>query len=425
MKKVRRGSDMAARLKTIVLLQDERHRKEYRYILGRAEVAKIEQEILLSDSLLSQENLEEIGSAQPDVVLLDMLESREQGLRLLEQVHKHFASTPIVVVGSPIDPSFLIQSMKLGVEECLPKPLTQEELSEAFHRVHRKIYGDGVEKSLGAIFTFISSKGGVGSTTLLTNFAVCLSKTSKKRVLIVDLDVQLGDTADYFGVKDNRYLFKGEPEESTWESDHVDETIVQHASTGVDILSLTCGFSRKSRPFPHQLKRLLTGLKDKYDFILVDAANGLDSNIVAALDLSDSIFLVSKGDLPALRNAQRFLHTFLRLGYSQSRLHVIVNRYSKNDGIDLTQMERALGFQIFWTIPNDFKSMISSIQKGVPLTATTRRLPLAKTLYDLSAQILGLPVSQQPKPPSAGLFSRVGEGVSKSVALTTLDLSNS
>src|SRR3974377_2538461 len=97
MKKVRRGSDMAARLKTIVLLQDERHRKEYRYILGRAEVAKIEQEILLSDSLLSQENLEEIGSAQPDVVLLDMLESREQGLRLLEQVPKHFASTPIVV----------------------------------------------------------------------------------------------------------------------------------------------------------------------------------------------------------------------------------------------------------------------------------------------------------------------------------------
>ena len=416
---------MATRLKTIVLIQDERQRKEYRYILGRVEFARIEQEILCDGQLLNQENLEEIGSAQPDVVLLDMPEDPERGLHLLEQVHRHFSTTPILVVGGPTEPSSLIQAMKLGVKECLPKPLTHEELSEALYRLHQKVFCDAPEKASGSIFTFISSKGGTGSTTLLTNFAVCLSKTSKKQVLIVDLDIQLGDVADYFGVKDNRFLFQQEPDASTWEIGHIDRTIIRHPSTGVDILSLTNGFSRKSRPFPYELKRLLISLRSEYDFVLVDTANALDSNVVAALDLSDSIFLISKGDLPALRNTQRYLHVFHRLGYSQNRVRILMNRYSRNDGIDLTQIERTLGFEIFWTIPNDFRAMISSIQMGVPLTATTQEVPLAKSLYSLSALILGIPAEQQPKPPAGGVLARVDERVPKSAALITLNLSNS
>ncbi len=416
---------MVSRLKALVLVQDERHRKEFRHILGKIDFVRIEQEILLENLSISTETLDLTGSVELDIALLDMPENFEDGLHLLEQIHSRIPLLPIMVVGSPVEATFLIQSMKFGVKECLPKPLTQEQLAEALHRLLQRIHSGSQEESSGSILTFISSKGGTGSTTIVANLAVCLSKTSRKRVLIVDLDVQLGNVAGCFGVKDNRYLFEEEPELSTWENGHIDRTIIRHPPTGVDILSLTRGFSRKSHAFPHELKRLLLHLKGEYGFVLVDTGNTLESNGVAALDLSDSIFLISKCNLPALRNAQRFLHVFSRLGYVQNKIRILVNRHSRNDGINLPQIERALGHKIFCTIPNDFKSVVSSLQRGVPLTASTQELPFTKILYNLSAQILGILVERQAKPASAGLVDRIQEELRESAMLTILNPSSS
>jgi pilus assembly protein CpaE len=416
---------MLSKLKVLVLLHDERLRKEYRYVVGKIENARIEREILLSESVLSQETLEEVGMTQPDLFLLDFPDNPRDGLQQLGQIHNQYPYIPTIGVGKSKDPAFLIESMKLGVKEYLEKPLTLEQMSEAIHRLYRRIYDELPGQTCGSVITFVNSKGGSGSTTIIANFAVCLTKASKKRVLIVDLDTQLGDVADYFGLKNNHYLFHEEPDASTWEDDHINEAIVRHPSTGVDILSITNGYTRRSRPFPQELKRLLTHLKSGYDFILLDIANSLDGNSVAALDLSDSVFLISKGNLPALRNTLRFLQVFQRIGYAQSKVRVLVNRYSKNDEIDLPQIENALKLKVFWTIPNDFKSMISSIQSGVPLTATSRTLPLAKALYEMSAQFLGTQERQQPGPPSTAKLVRIKQSVPRSAVLTTLNLSNS
>ena len=416
---------MVSKLKVLVLFHDERLRKEYRYVIGKIANARIEREILLSELTLRQETLEEVGATQPDVFLMDFPDNPTDALQQLAQLHNQYPYIPTIGVGKSKDPAFLIESMKHGVKEYLEKPLTLEQMSESIHRLYRKIYDELPGQTCGSILTFISSKGGSGSTTIVANFAVCLSRTSKKRLLIVDLDTQLGDVADYFGVKDNCYLFQEEPDTATWETEHIEKAIVKHTSTGVDVLSITNGYTRGSRSFPQELKRLLLHLRSEYDFILLDIASSLDSNTVSALDLSDSVFLVSKGDLPALRNSLRFLQVFQRLGYAQSKVHVLINRYSKNDEIDLPQIEKALKSKVYWTIPNDFRSMISSIQSGVPLTATTRTLPLAKALYEMSVQFLGAQDRQQPKPPTTAKLVRVRGGVSKSPALTTLNLSNS
>jgi len=412
---------MVSRLKALVLVQNERRRREFRHILGKVEIVRIEQEILAENLSKSKENLDLTGSLELDVALLDMPDDPEVGLHQLEQIHSRIPLLPVVVIGSPVEAGFLIKSMKFGVRECLSKPLKQDELAEALHRLLQRTQRESYMEFPGSIFTFISSKGGNGTTTLVANIAVCLSKASRKRVLVVDLDVQLGNVADWFGVKDNRYLFEEEPELSTWENEHVRRTIIKHPLTGVDILSLTRGFSRKSHAFPHELKRLLLSLKGEYGFILVDTGNTLESNGVAALDLSDSIFLISKGDLPALRNAQQLLQVFSRLGYAQDKIRVLVNRHSKNDGIDLPQIEKALGHKVFCTIPNDFRPVISSLQRGVPLTFSTQELPFTKVLFNLSAQILRTLVESQAKPISTGLVLRSKKELPESAVLAALN----
>ena len=138
-------------------------------------------------------------------------------------------------------------------------------------------------------------------------------------------------------------------------------------------------------------------MQAEYDYIIIDASSTLNELVVSVLDSSHIIFLISKCNLPALRNAQRVLHGFERLGYSASRIRLLVNRYQKGQDLSLKEVEKTLGFQVFWSIPNDYKSLIRSIQSGDPLTLQTNSIPLAKSFYDMSAQVLGIPIESHPK----------------------------
>ena len=60
------------------------------------------------------------------------------------------------------------------------------------------------------------------------------------------------------------------------------------------------------------------------------------------------------------------------LGYSASRIRLLVNRYQKGQDVSIKEVEKTLGFQVFWSIPNDYKSLIRSIQSGDPLTLTNQ-----------------------------------------------------
>lgn len=415
---------MADKLKTIVIFSEERLRKEYRHILSKVEFAKIEQEVLKGESILNEATLEELASLSPHVFVVDLPKARIDALELLHQIHHNHPAATTFVAGDSPEPEFLIEAMRFGVKEFFLRPIPADKLNEAYRRLVKRFFDEVPARPPAAIYSFLGSKGGNGTTTVATNFAVSLSRLSKKRVLILDLDTQLGDVADFFGVKDNRYLLQEGTDASVWEPGHISRTIVSHSKTGIDLLSLTNGFSRNALSFPAELKLLLSYLQKEYDFIVVDTCNLFENNTIAALDASDLIFLVSKCSLPALRNSQKVLHVFDRLGYPASRIRLLINRYSKGDEIDLKQVEKTLRFSVFWTMPNDFKSIISSIQAGLPLTARSQTLPFARAFYEMSAQVLGTKTDKKAKPPDRGILMRAKDSVPKP-AFTTLNLLNS
>jgi pilus assembly protein CpaE len=412
---------MNNKLRTIVIFSDERFRKEFRYVLGKVEHARIEKEILHHQDLLSDELIEEASDVEPHVLMVDLPKERENFISILSQLHFQFPSLPIVAAGDCFDSALLIEAMRLGVKEFLPRPLTVESVDQAYQRLLKVFYGEA-EKAPASIFSFFSSKGGSGSTTIATNFGVSLGKISKKKILIVDLDTQLGDVTDFFGIKTNKYLVQEDVNKSVLDPENIASTIVSHSNTGIDVLPLTDGFSRNARSLAGEIKHLLNFLQREYDYILVDTSNLLEDNTVAALDASNLIFLISKCSLPALRNSQRVLCAFDKLGYSKNKVRTVINRYSRAEDISVKHIEKALNFQVFWTIPNDYKSMIQSIQAGEPLTQKNQPIPLSKSFYEMSAKVLGIELDHKPKPPGGGLMIGSKEASAKSSPFTTLNL---
>jgi pilus assembly protein CpaE len=406
------------KIKTVIILSEERFRKEYRHLLSKLDFARIELELLNSQEGLGDEAIEEISNFDPELFLVDLPKERSDGLRILNQLHRHFLHIPMVAAGDSYDSMFLIEMMRLGVKEFLPRPASAERLKEACQRIYKSIYSQIREKHPATILSFFGSQGGSGSTSIATNVAVSLSKLSKKKVLIVDLDTELGDVAGFFGVKENKYLIQAVPDKAYLDPRQASGVIINHEKSNVDLLSLSDGNARKYQPSIGEIKTLLNFLQNDYDYILLDTNNMFEDKTVAALDVSHIVFLVSKCSLPALRNAQRVLHVFDKLGYSKTKVRLIVNRYSNTDEIRLKNVEKVLRFDVFWSIPNDFRAIIQSIQAGEPLTQRSRTIPLAKSFYEMTARVLGIQLEKMPRTPGGGLMIPA----TRSLPITTLNL---
>lgn len=413
---------MTEKLRTLVIFCEDRFRKECRHQLGKVDCARIVQEIPHQPGGFGVEIWEEISGAEPQVIFVELGKNCDGSLELLRELHRNFPGVPVLAAGDSHDSAFLIEALRLGVKEILSRPLSFDSLHDAYLRLYKTVHPSLATKEPAAIFSFFSCKGGSGCTTIATNFAVSLSRLSKKKVLVLDLDVELGDVSGFFGMKNNKFLVQEGTEDTILDSRLISRTIVTHSKTGIDILSFSDGFPKKTRELAGEVKPLLSMLQREYDYIIVDASSGLNDLVVSALDSSHLIFLISKCSLPALRNAQRVLHGFERLGYSASRIRVLINRYLKGDDVSLKEVERALNFKVFWSIPNDYKSLIRSIQSGDPLTLQSNSTPLAKSFYDMSAEVLGIKIQEHPRAPGGGLLVRAKDTADKSLPLTTLNL---
>ncbi|PYV42248.1 MAG: hypothetical protein DMG06_14600 [Acidobacteria bacterium] len=403
-------------LKTVVILSDERHKKEYRHVLGKVDEARIELEILNLENSLSDEWIDEVSHVQARLFLVDLPREPENALGIMEQIHQQFPQLPILAAGDSYNPAFLMAAMRLGVKEFLPKPLSAEKLKEAYQRLDKLIFDPGVENSPANIFSFFSSKGGTGTTAIATNFAVSLRMHSKKKILLLDL--HSGDAADFLGVRNNIYLFEGNLDLPVIDRQFISKAIVSHQKSGIDILSLTNRLWGKSGSVAAEIRQVLNVLQRDYDYICVDASSKLDENAAATLETSHLIFLISQSNVPALRNAQRLLLALEGRGYSESRVRLLINRYSGNEEIGLKEIEKFVGLKVFWTIPNNFNSLMQSIRLGEPLAQQTLSIPLAKTFYELSGKVLGIQSQRQLKPSRGSILGLEKDAPARSLSLT-------
>ena len=97
--------------------------------------------------------------------------------------------------------------------------------------------------------------------------------------------------------------------------------------------------------------------------------------------------LVTVANLPALRNTQRCLELFEKLGYDREKTQIVVNRYMENDEIKEDDIEKVLSKDIYWKIPNNYFAIMSAINKGVPVSVLNSSTNVAQSYKDMAQNI--------------------------------------
>jgi pilus assembly protein CpaE len=370
---------------------------------GRVEVG-LETDATPSD-LLREPNTP-LRDYEPHIIFLDLSPDPDDGIRLAGVLSRAHPGVAIVGGGPDLTQAQLLSAMRAGVSEFIELRSVADELPEALDRVLEKLgFAGGRVRSrtLGQIVTFISPKGGTGCTTVAVNTGVALRELTGRKVLLVDLDLELGEIASFLGVKPRFHLVDLLKNFHRMDENLLTSYIERHES-GVHLLSAPFEPETGQSVTAQQIESVLAFVRRHYDYVVVDTSKSLAPPALAAMRQASQIFLVTNLDLCCLRNFTRFLPTLREIeGSEGKRIRLVVNRYAKNSLLSLEDLEKTVGLPVHCTLTNDFHTIIESLSLGRPLVlhSNTR---YATELMDLAARIGGKHV--HPAKRKKSLFGR-------------------
>ena len=319
-----------------------------------------------------------LRNIEKPILILDS--SNEFSQDLLLKFSTEVPNCRILVLISEPSVDLIVKSLRLGAKEVLPLPIIKSEFFDALDRLIA--YQKPIKNSNCKIYSVFSNKGGIGKTSIATNLAIELANVTKEKVALIDLNFQLGDVTTFMDLKPSfniSYILQN--------LDKINEefllsTLERYNNSSLYVLADPPYLKQADEISPKQISKLLDILKKTFSYIIIDAESSFDAKNIAALTESNSIFLVTVANLPALRNSQRCLDLFSKLGFNDVSL--VLNRYMENDDITIKDVEKVVNKKVFWKIPNNYFTMMSSINKGIPVSDLNPDSNVAKNYRDLA-----------------------------------------
>jgi pilus assembly protein CpaE len=349
------------------------------------------------------------GEQPFDIVVLAPSVGDDEAIALAEFSARESAATAVLLVRDvPVDGSFP-RLVRGGVRDVVDLTKGRNEFSEALRRavewnggMRGNSSANGSKGPTGVVVAVFSTKGGTGKTFLACNLAAALAERSGSQVGLLDLDHDLGDVFAYFDAEPSRTL-----QELLTLDDGADAEAV--AQLGTPLAKGITGFG--SRPDPRAepipgaaIARMLSKLKDAFPFSVVDATSEYSDHVLAALDLSDAICLVTGLDAIGVRHMSIAIQTLQNLGVGRERLHFVVNRADSKVDLTIQDIERLLDIHVDSRIPSS-PLVPRSINQGKLLWFDRRRSDVAKGVEAFADRLMAK-LTPQAVVPTNGVHRR-------------------
>jgi pilus assembly protein CpaE len=322
----------------------------------------------------------EIGKAQAEdirrtkakLVLLDLGDDPAVGLRLAKFLAEDSRGRVFVLTGPTVAPEVLLEAMRIGAAEYLPRPVDEADLAAALTRAARRLAGpvkrEGPQE--GRITEVFGAKGGVGVSTVAANLAVAFAKSGRSTVLI-DLDLDMGGSAVILGLRPRYSVLDVVKNLHRLDRDLLASLAETH-DTGLTVIASPVQPGPGEGITREQARSMLSFVRRHFEQVVVDLDRAVSPVTVGALETADNVLMVTTPDVAALNNTKRALPVIERVIGDDKRIRVIVNRRRSSDMITVADVSKTLGKDVLATLPNEEAALTESLNTGKPEVMRSR-----------------------------------------------------
>jgi pilus assembly protein CpaE len=330
-----------------------------------------------------------VGQTSPDVGFVALDSNPDKALDLIASLSRSAPECAVLVTSSSTDGNLILRTMRAGAKEFLTQPLKPEDLAAALQRVSRQRFGGSAASARGCkMIVLTGATGGVGTTSLAVNLGCALAANEANSVVLLDLDLCLGD-ADVFLDTIPEYTLS----DVAQNIGRLDLTLLKRSltkhDTGLYLLPRPVQLEDARLITTDELTRVLGLLKASFTHAIVDTSKGFNPLDMHVLKEADEVLLVTQLDLPCLRNVVRLLASF-KEGKFDEKVKIVVNRVGYDTGqISLRKAQETIGREIFWQVPNDYRVMVEVRNNGVPLVQQAPKAAITQAIQQLAGTLSG------------------------------------
>lgn len=226
---------------------------------------------------------------------------------------------------------------------------------------------------MAKVIVVTSGKGGVGKTTTSASFATGLAMKGNKTV-VIDFDVGLRNldlimgcerrvVYDFVNVLNNESSLK----QALIKDRHTENLYILPASQTRDKDALT----------EEGVERILTELKESFDYIVCDSPAGIEKGALMALYFADEAIIVTNPEVSSVRDSDRILGILAAKskraidGAEPIKEHLVITRYSPKrvemgEMLSIDDVTDLLSIPLVGVIPES-DSVLGASNSGVPV----------------------------------------------------------
>ena len=293
---------------------------------------------------------------RPDLILVDPVLSDLPGEELIRKLRNdpRSADIPAIALSRDPNPERRVACLEAGFNEYFHKSAeaisallqTLDSLLDAKPRSTDKPEG-------GLLITFLSSKGGTGTSSLCANLAMNIGLQRRgSRVALVDSVLPIGSIAQIVG-------YDGAMNLVTVSALPPEQTSTTYFKESLPLLSVWHCHLLAGSPDPQsasslraeRVGQIIAVLRAAYDFVLIDIGRALSNISLPIIQQADLVSLVVGNDLGTVTLTKTVWEYLRSQGVPARNLYLILNRAIGLEGMTKAEIESRLGLEIKAAMP--------------------------------------------------------------------------
>ena len=291
---------------------------------------------------------------RPDLVIIDPvlpdIKGEEMAAKLRQDARLNGVS--LIALSSDQNGARIKTCLDAGFNEFITK--SGQAIPTLLETIDRLFGNETVsEKTGGLLLSFLSAKGGVGTSSLCANFATGIALNQPEaRVVVADLVLPIGSTAPIVG-------YSGEHNLITVADLGPDKSGAEFFKRELQEVPLWRFRLLAGSPDPessYQLKvaniaEIVSSLKSTYDFVLLDLGRSLSKFTLPLIQHADLIVLVMSTDISSITLTKTLLEYLHKKNVGSNHIYAILNRAVGLEGLSKAEADKMLGIEIKTTMP--------------------------------------------------------------------------